>query len=141
VPFTAFYTGYRQSVKRADELIVGFEIPAIHGTQWFRKVGTRAAQAISKIVMAGVCPRSRRQAAGSARADGSVRIALGSVAPTVVRAPRTEEALAGGATLADAQRILAQEIAPIDDIRSTAEYRRRVASNLLARFWTDAQRR
>jgi CO/xanthine dehydrogenase FAD-binding subunit len=69
-----------------------------------------------------------------------VRIAFGSVAPTVVRALRTEDALAGGATLADAQRILAQEIAPIDDIRSTAEYRRRVASNLLARFWTDGQR-
>jgi xanthine dehydrogenase small subunit len=141
VPFTAFYTGYRQTVRRADELIVGFEIPAIRGTQWFRKVGTRAAQAISKIVMAGVCPPLRRGAAGSRRADGSVRIALGSVAPTVVRAPRTEAALAGGAALADAQRILAEEIAPIDDIRSTAEYRRRVASNLLARFWTDAQRR
>ena len=68
-----------------------------------------------------------------------MRIALGSVAPTVVRASRTEDALAGGATLADAQRILAEEIAPIDDIRSTAEYRRRVASHLLARFWTDAQ--
>ena len=69
-----------------------------------------------------------------------MRIALGSVAPTVIRATRTEEALAGGASLEEAQRILVQEIAPIDDIRSTAEYRRRVASNLLARFWTDAQR-
>jgi len=58
-----------------------------------------------------------------------------------VRALRTEEALAGGASLVDAQRILVEEIAPIDDIRSTAEYRRRVASNLLARFWTDTQRR
>ena len=71
----------------------------------------------------------------------SPRIALGSVAPTVVRATRTEAALAAGATLEDAQRILVEEIAPIDDIRSTAEYRRRVAANLLARFWTDAQRR
>src|SRR5262249_79438 len=43
VPFNAFYTGYRQSVRRPDELIVGFEIPAIRGRQWFRKVGTRAA--------------------------------------------------------------------------------------------------
>ena len=145
VPFAAFYTGYRQSVRRPDELIVGFEIPAIDGEQWFRKVGTRAAQAISKVVVAGVAPaasaRGRRRAGGSGRFDGAVRIALGSVGPTVVRALRTEEALAGGASLVDAQRILVEEIAPIDDIRSTAEYRRRVASNLLARFWTDTQRR
>lgn len=134
VPFESFYTGYRQSVRRPEELIVGFEIPPIHGTQWFRKVGTRAAQAISKIVMAGVRPPA-------GRVHGGARIAIGSVAPTVIRARRTEEALAGGATLADAQRILLEEIAPIDDIRSTAEYRRRVASNLLARFWADTQPR
>ena len=63
VPMTRFYTGYRQTVARPDELIVGFEIPAVQGRQWFRKVGTRAAQAISKIVVAGVWearkPRSR----------------------------------------------------------------------------------
>ena len=135
VPFTAFYSGYRQSVRRAGELIVGFEIPAIRGTQWFRKVGTRAAQAISKVVMAGVAPSGR-----SSRGVGNVRIALGSVAPTVVRAARTEAALAGGAAIEDAQRALMAEIAPIDDIRSTAEYRRRVASNLLARFWADVHR-
>ena len=127
VPFTSYYTGYRASVRRPDELIVGFEIPEIQGTQWFRKVGTRAAQAISKIVIAGI-------------AGPSPRIALGSVAPTVVRATRTEAALAGGAPLEEARRILLDEIAPIDDIRSTAEYRRRVASNLLARFWADAHR-
>jgi xanthine dehydrogenase small subunit len=135
VPFTDFYTGYRQSVRRPVELITGFEIPAIHGRQWFRKVGTRAAQAISKIVMAGVAPAIRHGRTGEAP-----RIALGSVAPTVIRATRTEEALAGGAPLDEAQRILVQEIAPIDDIRSTAEYRRRVAVNLLARFWADTHR-
>src|SRR5881398_443967 len=76
VPFTAFYTGYLQSVRRADELIIAVEISAVRGRQWFRKVGTRAAQAISKVVMAGVVPST-----GSGRAaDGSVRIALGSVA-------------------------------------------------------------
>ena len=128
VPFTTFYTGYRQSLRRPDELIVGFEIPAVRGRQWFRKVGTRAAQAISKIVIAAV-------------AGETPRIALGSVAPTVVRATMTEQALAGGASLEDAQRILMQEIAPIDDIRSTAEYRRRVAANLLGRFWTETHRR
>ena len=126
VPFTAFYTGYRQSVRRPDELIVAFEIPPVRGRQYFRKVGTRAAQAISKVVIAGVVPEGR-----AARRE-PVRIALGSVAPTVVRASRTEAALAAGAPIAAAQRTLAEEIAPIDDIRSTADYRRRVAANLLA---------
>jgi xanthine dehydrogenase small subunit len=122
VPFTAFYTGYRQTVRRPDELIVAFEIPAIRGKQCFRKVGTRAAQAISKVVIA------------TAVGDRP-RIALGSVAPTVVRAMRTEAALAAGASIEEAQETLIAEIAPIDDIRSTAEYRRRVAANLLALFW------
>jgi xanthine dehydrogenase small subunit len=131
VAFTSFYTGYRQTVRRPDELIAGFEIPLIRGTQWFRKVGTRAAQAISKIVIAGIRPDP----------GGTVRLALGSVAPTVIRATRTEAALSRGASIEEAQRILLEEIVPIDDIRSTAEYRRRVASNLLARFWADAHRR
>src|SRR5712691_7015024 len=60
VPFTTFYTGYRQTVRRHDELIVAFEIPAVRGRQWFRKVGTRAAQAISKVVIAGVVPSTLR---------------------------------------------------------------------------------
>jgi xanthine dehydrogenase small subunit len=122
VPFTAFNTGYRATVRRADELIVAFEVAPIRGRQWFRKVGTRAAQAISKVVMAGVV------------APAGTRIALGSVAPTVVRASKTEAALAGGASIDAAQRVLMDEIAPIDDIRSTADYRRRVAANLLARM-------
>ena len=128
VPFNAFYTGYRQTVRRPDELIVAFEIGAVRGRQWFRKVGTRAAQAISKVVMAGVIPPARR-----GRREGA-RIALGSVAPTVVRAPKTEAALHAGASVAEAQRTLAAEIAPIDDIRSTAEYRGRVAANILGRM-------
>ena len=127
VPFSAFYTGYRRSVLRSDELIEGFEIPPIAGRQWFRKVGTRAAQAIAKVVMAGVAGRTPR-------------VALGSVAPTVVRALKTEEILAAGGSLDEAQRVLSLEIAPIDDLRSTAEYRRRVAANLLARFWIDSHR-
>ncbi len=124
VPFRAFYTGYRATVLRPDELLVAVEVAPVEGRQWFRKVGTRAAQAISKVVMAAV-------------RDGTPRIALGSVAPTVVRLPRTEAALAGGAAIAAAQGILAEEIRPIDDLRSTAAYRRRVAANLLARFWAD----
>src|SRR6185369_2584893 len=118
IPFVEFYTGYRRSVLAPNELIVAVEIPAIRGRQWFRKVGTRAAQAISKVVMAAV--------AGSGGRGGSApRIALGSVGPTVVRLPSTEAALAAGRPIADAQRMLLDEIAPIDDVRSTAEYRRR----------------
>ncbi len=124
VPFNRFYTGYRASVRRPDELIVAVEVPAVDGRQWFRKVGTRAAQAISKVVMAGV------------RADRP-RVALGSVAPTVIRATRTEAVLAETGDVAEARRALMTEIAPIDDLRSTAAYRRRVAGNLLERFWAD----
>jgi xanthine dehydrogenase small subunit len=131
VAFTSFYTGYRRTVMHPDELIVAFEFPSASGPQWFRKVGTRAAQAISKVVMAGVRDPDGRPP----------RIALGSVAPTVVRLPRTETALASGVSIEDAQRTLAGEITPIDDVRSTAEYRRRVAANLLARFWKDTHRR
>lgn len=124
IPLCEFYTGYRATVMRPDELIVAVEIPVVEGRQWFRKVGTRAAQAISKLAMAAV-------------RGGSVRIALGSVAPTVMRAYKTEHALADGANIEEASGILSGEIQPIDDIRSTAEYRRTVAANLLRRFWSD----
>jgi len=124
VPLTKYYTGYRATVMHADELIVAVEIPPVEGKQWFRKVGTRAAQAISKIVVAGV-------------RSSSPRIAFGSVAPTVVRVPLTERALASGAGIDEAVSVLADEIKPIDDIRSTAEYRLRVATSLLRRFWAD----
>jgi xanthine dehydrogenase small subunit len=124
VPFGEFYTGYRATVRRPDELIVAFEIPPVEGRQWFRKVGTRAAQAISKVVMAAV--RGPRP-----------RIALGSVAPTVIRLSGVEQALAGGATMDEAVRRLDQDIHPIDDLRSTGAYRRDVAGNLLRRFWME----
>jgi CO/xanthine dehydrogenase FAD-binding subunit len=124
VPFLSFYTGYRQTVMRPDELIIAIEVPPVEGRPWFRKVGTRAAQAISKVVMAAV------------RAPHP-RIALGSVAPTVIRARRTEDLLGRGGSLAEAQAVLMEEIQPIDDLRSTAAYRRRVSANLLAQFWSD----
>jgi xanthine dehydrogenase small subunit len=126
VPFPSFYTGYRRTVMRPDELVAAVEVPPVAGRQWFRKVGTRAAQAISKVVMAAV------------RAPHP-RIALGSVAPTVVRVPRTEAVLAAGGPVAQAQAALLEEIAPIDDLRSTAAYRRRVSANLLAQFWSDTR--
>jgi CO/xanthine dehydrogenase FAD-binding subunit len=124
VPITEFYTGYRATVMRPNELIVAVEVGPVEGKQWFRKVGTRAAQAISKIVVAGV------------RASAP-KIAFGSVAPTVVRVPETEKALAGGASIDEAALVLAREIAPIDDLRSSAEYRLQVSVNLLRRFWAE----
>jgi CO/xanthine dehydrogenase FAD-binding subunit len=126
VPFGAFYTGYRASVRRPDELIAALEIPPLpRGARpWFRKVGTRAAQAISKVVFAGV--RSPRP-----------RMALGSVAPTVVRLPAAEAVLAAGGSIEAARDALLSEIHPIDDVRSTAEYRRRVSANLVEQFWRE----
>lgn len=128
VRFTEFYTGYRKSVMRADEIIASIEIPPVDGPQYFRKVGTRAAQSISKVVFAGV-------------GGAAPRVALGSVGPTVVRAARTEAAFAAGAAISELQHTLLAEIAPIDDVRSTAEYRRRVAANVLAEFVTRVRTR
>ncbi len=124
IPLVEFYTGYRQSVMRHDEIITAVEVPRVDGTQWFHKVGTRAAQAISKIVMAGI--RGER-----------VRLAIGSVAPVPLRLHRTEESLSNGSGIEQARAALDAEIAPLDDLRSTERYRRRVAGNLLERFWRE----
>jgi CO/xanthine dehydrogenase FAD-binding subunit len=98
---------------------------------YYRKVGTRRAQAISKVCFAGAASMD----SGRIR---EARIALGSVAPTVFRAVETERILQGEsfspALLRAAQETLAGEIAPIDDIRSTARYRRMITGNLLAEF-------
>ncbi|MBY0494803.1 MAG: FAD binding domain-containing protein [Cyanobacteria bacterium] len=126
VAFDSFYTGYRKSVRQPDELIVAIEMPRIDGQQWWRKVGTRRAQAISKIMMAAVRGRD-------------LRIAFGSVAPTVVLAAKAAAVLRGGGSIADAQAALETEIAPIDDVRSTGEYRMKVAANLLAQFWNETR--
>jgi xanthine dehydrogenase small subunit len=123
IAFNEFYTGYRKTAMRPGELITAIEVPRVSGRQWFRKVGTRAAQAISKVVAAGV------------RGDES-RFALGSVGPTPIRAFGTEQAL-NASDIDTAAAALSTEITPIDDIRSTADYRRRVAVNLLKRFWID----
>ena len=123
IPFAEFYSGYRANVLRADELIVAVEVPPIAGRQWFRKVGTRAAQAISKVVMAAVYAEPPR-------------IAFGSVGPVVIRAYGAERELAAGRGIDSAAAVLGAEITPIDDLRSTAGYRRTVAQNLLRQFWS-----
>ena len=122
VPFNSFYTGYRTSVRRPDEIIVAIEVPRIEGRQYWRKVGTRRAQAISKVMCAAV-------------RGPEVRVALGSVAPTVLRLRRTERVLTAGSPLRQAQAVMRGEIQPIDDLRSTSDYRREVSLNLLSDFW------
>ena len=133
VPYQGFWSGYKQIALRPDELISRIRLPRDKNgwKQHYRKVGTRRAQAISKVCLAA-----------AARLDGGriadARIAIGSVAPTVFRAVETEKALRGQrltpALIATARNTLASEIRPIDDMRSTALYRRRIAQNLLAEF-------
>ncbi|CAN5568925.1 xanthine dehydrogenase family protein subunit M [soil metagenome] len=132
VAASAFWTGYRQTAMRPDELLLRIRFPVErHRRTRFRKVGTRRAQAISKVVMA----LSYREDGGVWR---DVRLALGSVAPTPVRAHETERVLEGAApreTVADhAASVLAEELAPIDDVRSTADYRRSVSARVLHRL-------
>ena len=132
--YADFHTGYKQMDMRADELLWRIRLPRTTGDlqTYYRKVGTRKAQAISK-----VCFAAGARLGGDGRIRDA-RLGLGSVAPTVVRCARTEDMLRDRtpdeATIKDARAMLAQEIAPIDDMRSTAEYRLRVAANLLADF-------
>ena len=141
VHYDQFHQGYKKMDLQPGELIARVHMPprpivrqkpdAVSWRDYYRKVGTRRAQAISKVCFAG----SLEIDAGVVK---EVRIALGSVAPTVIRARRTEQALRGrrldAAAIDDARRALLSEIAPIDDIRSTARYRARVAVNLLREF-------
>src|SRR5438477_1527960 len=110
-----FFTGYRKTALESDELITAVRFPLDRRVA-FRKVGTRAAQAISKVVMAvSVTP---------------ARIAIGSVAELPLRATRAERALGSG-DVAAAVAAVADDIRPIDDVRSTAAYRRAVTQNVL----------
>ena len=133
VPYNGFWKGYKKLEMREDELIRGIRLPRRKNgwTQYYRKVGTRRAQAISKVCFAGAALREAGRIA-------DVRIALGSVAPIVLRATETEKVLRAEqlapAIVRKAQETLAREIAPIDDIRSMARYRLRIAQNLLGEF-------
>jgi xanthine dehydrogenase small subunit len=135
-----FWPAYRETALRPDELIVRIRVPLPAGRQVrFRKVGTRRAQAISKVVMALAWRSDAPADPGASWRD--VRLALGSVAATPVRAPGTERLLEGSppteATADKAAAALAEEISPIDDVRSTADYRRAVAARVLHRLLRD----
>ncbi len=133
VAYSAFHRGYKQMDLAPDELIVKVVLPRGRSgwREEYRKVGTRRAQAISKVCFAA-----------AAHVDGGIvrdiRLAYGSVAPIPLRCTRTEAVVRGHridqALTEWAERALLEEISPIDDIRSTAAYRRRISANLLAQF-------
>jgi carbon-monoxide dehydrogenase medium subunit len=137
VAFNDFYTGYRKTLLAADELLTAVRVPKqVSGeVSAFYKVGTRRAQAISKVVMG----TRMRINAGVVE---SIAIGLGSVAPTVIRAKETEKLLNGKRLnqelLAQAQRVITSEISAISDLRSTEHYRRVVTGRLLNRLLRDS---
>ena len=134
VPYADFHTGYKQTVMRPDELIARIHLPRPRpgAAHHYRKVGTRRAQAISKVCFAALAEMD------DAGRIGEVRLAFASVAPVVLRCRKTEAVLRGRrpdeSVVGDAAAELSREIVPIDDVRSTANYRRRVAVNLLRDF-------
>jgi CO/xanthine dehydrogenase FAD-binding subunit len=136
VPVDAFFTGYRETELAEDELITRFRLPVVRNSvQLFRKVGTREAQAISKVVLAFAARRDGEALAG-------VRIAAGSVAATPVRLWAAEAVLEGQAPTAElgarAGAAARAEVNPIDDVRSTARYRSFVLERLVRRLVLEA---
>lgn len=123
VPLDQYFTDYKQSVRRPDELIVAIRIPRrCRSVEWFHKVGSRSAQTIAKVSAAVV------------QDNQGWRVVAGSVGPFVRRCPHMEAALTAGQSFAepaDVQRIIQQDVSPIDDIRSTAEYRLNVLARIL----------
>lgn len=133
VPYSEFHTGYKRNVLAADELVLALHVPRrwTGHAQYLRKVGTRRAMAISKVALAATALLNRGTVT-------EVRVAAASLAPYPARMHRTEAALHGqtvkAETIRSAKNELLTEARPIDDIRSTAEYRRRVGANLLEEF-------
>lgn len=133
MPYQGFHTGYKQMIMRPDELLARIRLPRARPDmiQYYRKVGTRKAQAISKVCFAATAIMQEETIA-------DLRIALGSVAPVPLRCIQTEEALRGSriaqSTIQKAKEVFAAEIVPIDDIRSTRNYRLKVSINLLEDF-------
>jgi CO/xanthine dehydrogenase FAD-binding subunit len=123
VALDAYYTGYRKSVKRPDELIVAIRMPRRRrDVEWFEKVGARAAQTITKVGVVVV------------HDERGWRVVANSVAPTVCRCRHMEAALELGRRFAspdEVRAIIRRDIAPIDDMRSTAAYREKVLARVL----------
>jgi CO/xanthine dehydrogenase FAD-binding subunit len=133
IPYADFHLGYKRSVLQPDELVLALYLPrrfADH-RQYLRKVGTRKAMAITKVALAAAAKLEDNVIT-------EIRLAAASVADRPVRLLATEAALLGQPLTAEthqsARKALLNEVRPIDDIRSTAEYRKQVAANLLDEF-------
>ncbi len=135
VPAADFFLTYRKTALLADELItsVRLPLPAKGAVQHFRKVGTRRAQAISKVALAGMAGWEESRLVG-------VRLAMASVAPIPVRLREVEAVLEGrksaelmqeASLRREVAAALGKDIHPIDDVRSTGSYRQAVAVNLV----------
>jgi CO/xanthine dehydrogenase FAD-binding subunit len=134
VPYSTYCTGYRKTVLAPDELIVAVHLPVPKPrmqAKW-RKIGTRRAQSISKVMGAAAIEIESGLIANA-------RVALGAVADRPIRLTDVEDAVRGlsPGLAADAARAAVRSaIKPIDDVRSTATYRLEVAENLVARFFS-----
>jgi len=141
--FADFYQGVHQTTLASDEMVTGITFPALGSNQRgvFVKLGLRRAHAIS-LVNAAVLLTFDQSAdlPVSRSAVLDARITLGSVAPTIIRAPEAEEVLVGGALsekqISEAAELAAQAAAPIDDIRAGAGYRREIVRVLVRRALT-----
>lgn len=135
LPYAGFHTGYKTTLRQSDELITAVLLPRrSRQFHYYRKVGTRKAQAISKVLITACLDQQ------------GLHLAYGALAPTAVLCPQTAALVQsakswGSEQAAQAQSTLAAEIAPINDIRSTKEYRFQVAANLLEELWTKLQSR
>jgi len=135
VPYDRFHRGYKDMDLGPDELITRIHLPGRRagGFHYYRKVGTRRAQAISKVCLAAWIDLDP-----ITRTILDFRVAVNSVAPMVKRCHHVEDVLRGrvcdAGLVSGATSALANDIAPIDDLRSTADYRRAVARNLLVSF-------
>jgi CO/xanthine dehydrogenase FAD-binding subunit len=138
VPLARFYRGYKKMDRLPEELITAIHLPLPQHewSEYSRKVGSRRFQAISKTLLAGriLLDRDRRVT--------DIRMALASVAPYTLRALQTENVIRNRhltpEVIQEAVLAIQDEIHPIDDIRSTEAYRRRVTSNLVRDFLSRA---
>ena len=123
VPLDRFYTEYKRMKRKQDQLVVAIRVPRRrYDVELFEKVGQRRAQAIAKVGLAVT------------RSGGAWRVVAASMAPTIKRCPAVEQLLTGRTSVTkpeDLESTIARDVAPIDDIRSTADYRRRVMARLL----------
>jgi len=133
ISYADFHTGYKRNAMAPDELLYAVHLPRRFTShkQYLRKVGTRRAMAIAKVALAATALIDRGVIA-------EIRLGAASLGPFPLRLKRTESTLFAqpltGQTMQAAREALLAEVQPIDDIRSTADYRRRVAANLLEEF-------